>query len=73
MKLNRGGLVDVEFAAQFLQLAHAADGGPLRPNTGAALAAFREAGLGPTEPLQALEDAWRLQQNLTQLIKLALE
>ena len=73
MKLNRGGLVDVEFAAQFLQLAHAADGGPLRPNTGAALAAFREAGLGPTEPLQALEDAWRLQQNLTQLTKLALE
>ncbi|MDO8901453.1 MAG: bifunctional [glutamine synthetase] adenylyltransferase/[glutamine synthetase]-adenylyl-L-tyrosine phosphorylase [Phenylobacterium sp.] len=73
MKLARGGLVDVEFAAQFLQLAHAADGGRLHPHTARALAAFREAGLGPAEPLEVLEDAWRLQQNLTQLIKVALE
>ncbi|MDP1873008.1 bifunctional [glutamine synthetase] adenylyltransferase/[glutamine synthetase]-adenylyl-L-tyrosine phosphorylase [Phenylobacterium sp.] len=73
MKLARGGLVDVEFAAQFLQLAHAADGGPLRPHTARALSAFRQAGLGALEPLNVLEDAWRLQQNLTQLIKVALE
>jgi len=73
MKLARGGLVDVEFAAQFLQLAHAADGGPLHPHTARALAAFRAAGLGAAEPLDVLEDAWRLQQNLTQLIKVALE
>ncbi len=73
MKLARGGLVDVEFAAQFLQLAHAAVGGPLRPHTARALAAIREAGLGAAEPLEVLEDAWRLQQNLTQLIKVALE
>lgn len=73
MKLARGGLVDVEFAAQFLQLAHAAEGGPLRPHTARALAAIREAGLGAAEPLEVLEHAWRLQQNLTQLIKVALE
>ena len=73
MKLARGGLVDVEFAAQFLQLAHAAEGGPLHPHTARALAAFRAAGLGAVEPLDVLEDAWRLQQNLTQLIKVALE
>ncbi|HEX2561350.1 MAG TPA: glutamine-synthetase adenylyltransferase, partial [Phenylobacterium sp.] len=47
LKLSPGGLVDVEFAAQHLQLVHAADGGPLRQNTAEALAAFREAGLGP--------------------------
>lgn len=73
MKLARGGLVDVEFAAQFLQLAHAADGGALHPHTARALAALREGGLGAPEALEVLEDAWRLQQNLTQLIKVALE
>ena len=73
LKLSPGGLVDIEFAAQFLQLAHAADGGPMAPNTAEALAAFREAQLAPRPALAALEDAWRLQQNLTQLLKVALE
>jgi glutamate-ammonia-ligase adenylyltransferase len=73
LKLSPGGLVDIEFAAQFLQLAHAAEGGPLKVNTAEALAAFREAGLAPAAPVSALEDAWRLQQDLTQLLKLALE
>jgi len=72
LKLSPGGLVDIEFAAQFLQIVHAADGGPLAPNTAAALAALGEAGLAPPEPLNALCDAWRLQQNLTQLLKVAL-
>jgi glutamate-ammonia-ligase adenylyltransferase len=73
LKLSPGGLVDIEFAAQFLQLAHAADGGPLLPNTAEALAAFHRAHLAPAEPLAALERAWRLQQDLTQLLKVALE
>jgi glutamate-ammonia-ligase adenylyltransferase len=73
LKLSPGGMVDIEFAAQFLQLAHAADGGPLSPNTAQALAAFRATGLAQDAPLQALEDAWRLQQDLTQLLKVALE
>jgi glutamate-ammonia-ligase adenylyltransferase len=72
LKLSPGGLVDIEFAAQFLQLAHAAEGGPLHPNTAAALAAFRESGLAPAGPLDELSKAWRLQQNLTQLLKVAL-
>jgi glutamate-ammonia-ligase adenylyltransferase len=72
LKLTPGGLVDIEFAAQFLQLAHAGEGGPLEPNTAAALAAFRETGLGPPKPLAGLEKAWRLQQDLTQLLKVAL-
>jgi glutamate-ammonia-ligase adenylyltransferase len=45
-KAGRGGLVDVEFAAQFLQLAHGHGCPALRtPNTPAALARAREAGL----------------------------
>jgi len=73
LKLDPGGLVDIEFAAQFLQLAHAAAGGPLRQNTGEALAALREAGLADDGALSRLETAWRLEQDLSQLIKVALE
>lgn len=73
LKLEPGGLVDIEFAAQFLQLAHAAGGGPLRQNTGEALSALREAGLADDGALARLEAAWRLEQDLSQLIKVALE
>ena len=73
LKLVPGGLVDIEFAAQFLQLAHASKGGPLRQNTGEALAAMREAGLADAGALDRLETAWRLEQDLSQLIKVALE
>ena len=72
LKLAPGGLVDIEFAAQFLQLVHADGGGPLRPNTAEALAALGEAGLADPVPLAALAQAWRLQQDLTQLLKVAL-
>ncbi len=70
LKLSPGGLVDIEFAAQFLQLANAAEGGPLRQNTAEALAAFD--GLAPAGALAALRKAWTLQQDLTQLLKVAL-
>jgi glutamate-ammonia-ligase adenylyltransferase len=73
LKLSPGGLVDIEFAAQYLQLVHAAAGGPLAQNTAGVLAAYRRAGLGPEAALTALERAWTLQQDLTQLIKVALE
>ena len=72
MKLSRGGLVDIEFAAQVLQILGAAGGGPLHPHTALALELL--AGSGRVEPALAdsLEDAWRLQQNLSQVLKLAL-
>ena len=72
LKLHDGGLVDIEFAAQFLQLAHAAAGGPLRPNTAAALEAMRVAALAPAGLLDELSAAWRLQQDLSQLVRVAL-
>jgi glutamate-ammonia-ligase adenylyltransferase len=73
MKLNDGGLVDIEFCAQHLQLIHANAGGPLRANTGAALDALTDAGLASPAALADLTAAWRLQQNLSQLLKIALE
>ena len=71
-KLSSGGLVDVEFAAQHLQIVHASAGGPLAPHTGEALRAARDAGLADPRLIDALEAAWRLQQNLSQVVKVAL-
>lgn len=73
LKLTPGGLVDIEFAAQHLQIIHAAAGGPLDQNTGGALVALEAAGLGDPTALRDLLDAWRLQQDLSQLLKLALD
>ncbi|HXQ47057.1 MAG TPA: glutamine-synthetase adenylyltransferase, partial [Caulobacteraceae bacterium] len=71
LKLEAGGLVDVEFAAQFLQLVHAAERGPLATSTVEALTAMADAGLADAAAAGALIEAWRLQQNLAQLLKLA--
>jgi [glutamine synthetase] adenylyltransferase / [glutamine synthetase]-adenylyl-L-tyrosine phosphorylase len=73
LKLLPGGLVDIEFAAQHLQIANAGSGGPISPNTGAALEALAEARLAPSRPLAALRTAWTLQQNLSQLLKAAID
>jgi len=73
LKLSRGGLVDIEFAAQFLQIVHAAEGGPLAHNTVAALEALRAAGLAPDKEAATLLRAWTLQQDLSQLLKIALQ
>ena len=72
MKLSRGGLVDIEFAAKVLQIMHAADGGPLHPHTAQALALLAKAGFAKKSLVDDLESAWRLQQNLSQVLKLAL-
>jgi glutamate-ammonia-ligase adenylyltransferase len=53
LKLSPGGLVDIEFAAQHLQLTHAAGGGPLRPNTAEALAELRDRGMADDAALAA--------------------
>ena len=72
LKLSPGGLVDIEFAAQHLQIVHAGSGGPLEAHTAAALAALLARGLAPTRETAELTEAWTLQQNLSQLLKLAL-
>jgi len=72
-KLSVGGQVDCEFAAQYLQLIHAAAGGPLRVSTLAALSAMQRAGLAPAEPIEALSNAWKVQQALAQIMRISLE
>ena len=71
-KLSIGGQVDAEFAAQYLQLIHAADGGPLRVGTLQALSAMQRAGLAPAAEIEALSAAWRVQQSLAQAMRVSL-
>jgi glutamate-ammonia-ligase adenylyltransferase len=60
-KLGRGGLADVEWTVQLLQLQHAAELPGLRvPSTVAALDALREAGLLDADGAEALQRAWEL-------------
>ncbi len=73
LKLARGGLVDIEFCAQHLQIIGAAAGGPLRQNTGEALAALAPAHPALAPPLTDLGRAWRLQSALAQVLKIALD
>jgi [glutamine synthetase] adenylyltransferase / [glutamine synthetase]-adenylyl-L-tyrosine phosphorylase len=73
MKLADGGLVDIEFCAQYLQLIHAGEGGPLRQNTADALNALELGAFAPKDALEALRLAWELQQDLSQLLKVAIE
>ena len=72
VKLWPGGLVDVEFAAQFLQIVHAGAGGPLETHTVAALQALQAQGFASAKDTAALTQAFTVQQNLSQLMKLAL-
>ena len=58
-KLGRGGLADVEWTAQLLQLRHAgADEGLRTTSTLDALAAARDAGLLDSTQAEVLTDAW---------------
>jgi glutamate-ammonia-ligase adenylyltransferase len=74
LKQVRGGLVDLEFIAQHLQLVHAA-GHPdvLDQNTLAAYRKLAAAGLIPAADADRLIQATRLIHNLTQVLRLCLE
>ncbi|MGD9482076.1 bifunctional [glutamine synthetase] adenylyltransferase/[glutamine synthetase]-adenylyl-L-tyrosine phosphorylase [Streptomyces sp. TRM70308] len=60
-KLGRGGLSDVEWTVQLVQLRHGHEVPELRtPRTRAALEAAREAGLVAAADAEVLDDAWML-------------
>ena len=71
VKLRPGGMIDVEFIAQALQLAHArAHPGICRPGTRHALRAMREAGLLPAEDADLLiraDRVWRTVQGMLRI------
>ncbi len=73
LKYASGGLVDLEFIAQFLQLVHAADQpGILDASTASALEKAWRLGILPTGEAEVLRPAIRLYQNLTQILRLCL-
>ncbi|HKU54025.1 MAG TPA: hypothetical protein VJP60_01570, partial [Rhizomicrobium sp.] len=74
LKYTPGGLVDIEFIAQALQLVHA----PARPdildtNTLAALENLRSAGFLTAADAEVLAASARLQHALTQVLRIALD
>lgn len=65
LKLGRGGIADVEWTAQLLQLQHAHEVPGLRTtSTLDALAAARDAGLLTEDDTRVLVDAWELASRL---------
>jgi [glutamine synthetase] adenylyltransferase / [glutamine synthetase]-adenylyl-L-tyrosine phosphorylase len=74
LKQVRGGLVDIEFVAQYLQLVHAsAQPDILHPTTGTALQRLASAGFLSVGDESVLGAAWRLYSELTQITRLSAE
>ena len=73
-KHRRGGLIDIEFIAQYLQLrwAHQCPE-VLRQNTGAALASLARAGVLDAGAMEELDRALALWRNVQGLLKLTVE
>ena len=71
IKHTRGGLIDIEFVVQTLQLIHAhARPEVLQQNTGRALQALAAAGLLTDQEADDLHTAWRLNQHLLHILRL---
>ena len=71
LKLGRGGLSDVEWTAQLLQLQHGFEVPGLRTtSTLGALTAARDAGLLDQQDMALLEHAWRLASGLRNAVVL---
>lgn len=74
LKHVRGGLVDIEFICQYLQLAHGhAHPGIRNTHTRTALARIADAGLVAPEMADMLVRAIALNHNLTQVIRVCIE
>jgi glutamate-ammonia-ligase adenylyltransferase len=74
LKFTRGGLVDIEFIAQTLQLMEAhANPGVLHSNTIGALNALAQAGAIAADDAVALMTAAELQTALTQVLRIAVD
>ena len=73
LKYAAGGLIDVEFIAQYLQLVHAAEHPEiLDPNTARVLDNALRLGLLPPQHADILRPAVRLYHNVTQVLRLCL-
>jgi glutamate-ammonia-ligase adenylyltransferase len=74
IKLAPGGLVDIEFAVQALELAAAAEGRDLiHANTAVALAGLAQAGAVSRDHCAAFLNAWRLYSDLIQVLRICVD
>ena len=74
LKRAKGGLVEIEFIAQYLQLIHAHKFPEIRnPNTMMALNKIRQLALIPPETSEKLGHACGLYQSITQVLRLCLD
>ncbi len=73
MKLSRGGILDMEFICQYLQLRHAASAPAILAGTTAdAFRSLQKKDLIDHEMAQSLLDAWEFQRNIADRIHLCL-
>ncbi len=71
LKLGRGGLADVEWTVQLVQLQHAHAVPELRdPNTLDALSAARDAGLVAADDAEVLAEAWSMASRMRNAVML---
>jgi len=74
IKQVRGGLIDLEFIAQYLQLVHGRSApGVLQSNTFEAFQALKEAGVIDAAQAETLISATRLMHNLMQVLRLCID
>ena len=70
IKLGRGGLVDIEFAVQLLQLEHGKDRRVRTPETSVAIEALAAAGYLSPEHAETLRDGYAFLRKLEQRIRI---
>ncbi len=70
LKLGRGGLVDIEFAVQILQLRYGRDRRVRTPQTGVAIRALEVTGYLAPEHAEALRDGYAFLRKLEQRIRI---
>ncbi|HKY39486.1 MAG TPA: bifunctional [glutamate--ammonia ligase]-adenylyl-L-tyrosine phosphorylase/[glutamate--ammonia-ligase] adenylyltransferase [Polyangiaceae bacterium] len=68
LKVGRGGLLDIEFLAQWLQMKHGSDARVRTPDTGEALDALSTLGYLSRADYELLRDAYRFLRRLEQRI-----
>jgi glutamate-ammonia-ligase adenylyltransferase len=68
LKVGRGGLLDIEFLAQWLQMKHGSDARVRTPDTSEALEALSAGGYLPRSDYERLRDAYRFLRRLEQRI-----
>jgi glutamate-ammonia-ligase adenylyltransferase len=71
IKVGRGGVVDVEFATQWLQMRHGQDPRVRTTETEVALTALETCGYLESSRADALRDGWRFLRRLEQRMRVA--